>query len=52
LKQHPQPANVVAMLMGDHNGIELFGVDPDRGKAAKDLACAQSSVDQNGRRFG
>jgi hypothetical protein len=45
--KHLQPANVIAMLMGKKQSIELLGGDTALLKADHDLARAQSAIDQN-----
>ena len=45
--KHLQPANVIAMLMGKKQTVELLGGDATLLKADDDLARAQSTIDQN-----
>jgi len=45
--KHLQPANVIAMLMGKKQSIELLGGDTALLKPDHDLARAQSAIDQN-----
>ena len=44
--KHLQPANVIAMLMGKKQSIELLGGDAALLKPDHDLARAQSAIDQ------
>src|SRR5438874_3353824 len=45
--EHFQPANVIAMLMGEKQSIELLRGDATLLKPDDDLARAQSAIDQN-----
>ncbi|PYJ11442.1 MAG: hypothetical protein DMF06_02705 [Verrucomicrobia bacterium] len=44
--KHFKAANVVAMLVGEEDAIELVGSDPALGEAQDDLARTQATVDQ------
>jgi hypothetical protein len=44
--EHFEPANVVAMFVGEEDAIELGGRDSALGQAKNDLTRAQASIDQ------
>jgi hypothetical protein len=44
--QRAQAVHVIAVFMGDENGVQIFGRCPDRPKAALDLSGAQANIDE------
>jgi hypothetical protein len=51
-RQSDQAADVIGMLVRDQNGVQLFGIFFDGGKAGQNVAPAQAGVDKDTRFFG
>lgn len=47
--EHRGAANVIAMLMGDENGVDVFGAESLHGQALQQLAPAQAAIDKHAR---
>ena len=45
--KHFEPANMIAMFVGEEDAIELFGRDSALGEAQDELPRAQSAIDQH-----
>ena len=44
-----EPAAVISVLVGEHDGVEGFGLDPDRLEPQSELFRTQSGVDEHSR---
>src|SRR4051812_44707582 len=47
--EHAEAANVVAVFMGDDDGVERFGIDTDGGEALKGFPLAEPCVNEDAR---
>ena len=51
-RQSHQAADVIGMLVRDQDRVQLFRVFLDRGQAGKNVALAETGVDEDARFFG